>query len=202
MLVGQDHQRIGFDQVGHQRAQGVVVAELDLVGDHRVVLVDDRDHAQAQQGGQGRTRVEVAFAVGQVGVRQQHLRGAQAVRAEARLVDLREAHLPYRGAGLQFVDVGGTRLEAEAQHAFGDRAGADQHDLFAERAQGGNLRGPARDGGVIEAAAVVGDQRGADLDDDAGSVLNDGFHRQRFLSQTRAQRQQRKAAGQFDPAYD
>jgi endonuclease-3 len=76
-LVGQDDQRIGFDQVGHQRAQGVVVAELDLVGDDGVVLVDDRDHAQAQQGGQRRARVQVAFAVGQVGVRQQHLRGAQ-----------------------------------------------------------------------------------------------------------------------------
>jgi hypothetical protein len=49
LLVGQDHQRIGFDQVGDQRAEGVVVAELDLVRDHGVVLVDDRDHAQAQQ---------------------------------------------------------------------------------------------------------------------------------------------------------
>ena len=61
----------------------------------------------------------------------------------------------------------GRRVEAEAQHAFGDRAGADQHDFLAERAQRGDLRGPARDGGVIEPAAVVGDQRGADLDDDA-----------------------------------
>ena len=37
-----------LDQVGHQRRPGVVVAELDLVGDHRVVLVDDRDHRPAQ----------------------------------------------------------------------------------------------------------------------------------------------------------
>ena len=167
MLVGEDDQRIGLDQVGHQRAQGVVVAELDLVGHHRVVLVDDRHHAEAQQGGQGGARVQIAFAVGQVGVGQQHLRGAEAVRAETAFVDLRQAHLADRGAGLQFVDVGGARFEPQAQHAFGDGAGADQHHFLAQRAQGGDLGGPAGDGGVVEPAAVVGDQGRAHFDDDA-----------------------------------
>ena len=46
-LVGEDDQHVGFDQVGDQRAQRVVVAELDLVGDDRVVLVDDRHHAKS-----------------------------------------------------------------------------------------------------------------------------------------------------------
>jgi hypothetical protein len=44
-LVGEDHERVGFDQVGDQGAEGVVVAELDLVGHHGVVLVDHRNHA-------------------------------------------------------------------------------------------------------------------------------------------------------------
>ena len=35
--------------------------------------------------------------------------------------------------------------------------------------QRGDLRGPARDGVVVEPAAFVGDQAGADLDDDAGA---------------------------------
>jgi hypothetical protein len=48
-LVGEQDQRVGFDEVGDQRAQGVVVAEPDLVGDHRVVLVDHRDHAEPEQ---------------------------------------------------------------------------------------------------------------------------------------------------------
>ena len=56
-LVGEDDQAIGLDQVGHQRPQRVVVAELDLVGDHGVVLVDDRYHAQREQGAQGRSRI-------------------------------------------------------------------------------------------------------------------------------------------------
>nr|GEU28071.1 probable solanesyl-diphosphate synthase 3, chloroplastic [Tanacetum cinerariifolium] len=163
-------------QVRHQRAERIVVAELDFVGDHRVVLVDDRHDTEAQQGGQRGPGVQVAFAVGQVGVREQHLRRAEAVGAEAGLVDLRQAHLANGRAGLQFVDVVRAALEAEAQHAFGNRARRHQHHLLAQRAQGGDLRRPAGDGGMVEAAAVVGDQRRADLDDDAvaGLVVTKG----------------------------
>jgi hypothetical protein len=50
VLVGQDDQRLGLDQIGHQCAERIVVAELDFVVDNRVVLVDDRHHAQFQQG--------------------------------------------------------------------------------------------------------------------------------------------------------
>ena len=49
LLVGEDDQGIGIDQIGDQRAEGVVVAELDLVGHHRVVLVDDRDDREFDQ---------------------------------------------------------------------------------------------------------------------------------------------------------
>ena len=48
LLVGEQHQHVGFDQVGDQRAERVVVAEADLVGGDGVVLVDDRDHAEAR----------------------------------------------------------------------------------------------------------------------------------------------------------
>jgi hypothetical protein len=50
LLVGEDHQRIGIDQVGDQRAQRVVVAKLDLVGHDRIVLVDDRHNSEFEQG--------------------------------------------------------------------------------------------------------------------------------------------------------
>src|SRR5687768_18130729 len=49
LFRSQDHQQVGFDQVGDQGAQRVVVAELDLVVDDGVVLVDHRQHAQADR---------------------------------------------------------------------------------------------------------------------------------------------------------
>ena len=84
LLVGEDDERIGFEQIGDQRAQRVVVAELDLVGDDRVVLVDDRHDAELEQRHQRRAGVEIALAIGQVGVGQQHLGAADAVLAQRR----------------------------------------------------------------------------------------------------------------------
>jgi hypothetical protein len=52
ILVGEQDQQIRLDQVGDQGGQGVVVAEAQLVGGNRVVLVDDRDDPQPQQGAQ------------------------------------------------------------------------------------------------------------------------------------------------------
>ena len=79
--------------------------------------------------------------------------------AEAGLVDLCQPHLADRGAGLQLMDAGGPALETEALHAFGDRAGTDQHHLLAECAQMGDLHGPFGDRGMVEAFAIVGHQR-------------------------------------------
>ena len=116
-------------------AERVVVAELDLVGDHGVVLVDHRDHAQAEQRAQRRARVEVALPVGHVGVGEQHLGAVQAVAAEAALVALREAHLADRGGGLQLVHGVRAPRPAKALHALGDRPARDQ-DRFLPRACG------------------------------------------------------------------
>ena len=44
--VGEQHQAVGADHRGDARGEPVVVAVADLVGRHRVVLVDDRDRAE------------------------------------------------------------------------------------------------------------------------------------------------------------
>ena len=49
-LVGKDDQHIGFDQVGDECTQGVVVAEFDFVGNDGVIFVDDRNDAELEQG--------------------------------------------------------------------------------------------------------------------------------------------------------
>ncbi len=122
---------------------------------------------QRQQRQQRRAGVEVALAVRQVGVRQQHLRAAQAVFAQLRLVHLHQAHLADGGGGLQFVQFLRPRRPAQALHALGDGAAGDHHQLAPLMRQHRQLPAPVADGGGVEAAALVGDQAGADLDDDA-----------------------------------
>ena len=166
-LVGQDDQQVGLDQVGHQRAQRVVVAKLDLVVDHRVVFVDDRHHAQVQQGQQRAAGVQVAFAVGQVGVREQHLRTVHALLAQLGFVHLRQTHLADGGGGLQFVDFTRAHLPAQALHALGHGAAGNHDDfpVFCARAahQCRQLPAPFANGHLVQAPAFVGHQAGAHL---------------------------------------
>ena len=58
--VGEQHQRVGPDQVRHEGGQPVVVAEADLVRGDGVVLVDDGHHAEVQQPVQGTEGVRCA----------------------------------------------------------------------------------------------------------------------------------------------
>ena len=176
-LVGEDHQRIGVEQVGDERGQSVVVAELDLVVDDRVVLVDHRHDAEAEQRHQRRTRVEVALAVGEVGVRQQHLRAADAVRAQRRLVDLRQAHLSDRSRRLELVDGARPRRPSEPLHPFGDGAARDHDELALLAHELGHLPAPAADRIGVDATAVVGDEARSDLDDDPARPAHDLAHR-------------------------
>ena len=165
-LIGEDHEHVRLDQVGDEGAERVVVAELDLVGHDRVVLVDDRNHAERQQGEQRGTRVEVARPVGEVRVSEKDLRGLDSVPSEVRFVRARQAHLADGRGRLKFMDLLRTLRPAEPLHAFGDRSARDQQHLLAEFPQPGHLGGPARDRLEVEAAAVVGHEAAADLHDD------------------------------------
>ena len=166
-LVGEEHEDVGLDEIGDERAQRVVVAEADLVGRDRVVLVDDRNDGEREQREERRARVEIAAAVGEVVVRQQDLRRVQAELRERRFVGLHESHLADGRRRLQLVHRRRPRGPAEPLHALGDRARRDEHDVLARVLQLGDLRRPRGDGGGVEAASVVGDEARADLDHQA-----------------------------------
>ena len=110
--VGEQHQERGPDQVRHDGRQAVVVAEggLQLLDADRVVLVDDRDGPQFQQGEQGIAGVEVAGAMFEVLGGQQDLGGVMAVGRKRPLVGLDQQALADGGDGLEVGQVGGRGL--------------------------------------------------------------------------------------------
>src|SRR5690606_24985221 len=75
--VGEQEQQVGVHEVGHQCGEPVVVTEPDLGGRDRVVLVDDRDHAELEQLGEGLAGVAVVRPTGDVVQGQQHLAGGE-----------------------------------------------------------------------------------------------------------------------------
>ena len=102
---------------------------------------------------------------------QQHLRGVQAAPLETALPGLHESHLADRRCGLQFVEGTGALRPPHALHPFCHRTRRNQHDLVPCRLQIGHLIDPMTQALAIQALAVPGDQRTADLDNPATHLL-------------------------------
>jgi hypothetical protein len=82
-----------------------------------------------EQRSEGVASVVGARAIGEICVREEHLRDGQAHRPEGVLVALHEQALPRGGGGLQPGHVLRTRLQAELLHAQRDGAARDDHHL-------------------------------------------------------------------------
>lgn len=159
--VGGDEQRIGIDQCGHGRGKVVVVAELEFVHRHGVVLVDHRQRTQAQQFAQRGACVEVAAAVAQVVVGQQHLRHRALEEAlpepdQLRLAE-RGQRLPRRHRRTGFI---GPRQDRAPRR---NRTGGDDHHLAPGQYVGGNKLGQAQRVAWRQAATIGRQQAAADL---------------------------------------
>ena len=129
--VGEQDQRVGPGDVRDQRGQPVVVAEPDLLGGDRVVLVHDRQRAERQQPLHGLLGVAVVAAPGQVVGGQQHLADGDLVPGEGVGVGLHQPELADAGGRLGGREVAGPAAQTQRGQPGGDRARGDQHDLAA-----------------------------------------------------------------------
>ena len=119
--VGQQHERVGVDEVRHERGQPVVVTEPDLVGRDGVVLVDDGHHPEGQQPFERPAGVGVVGSPGDIVRGEQDLADGEIVGAERMLVRGDEGSLADAGRRLLGGEVAGAADEAERGQARGDR---------------------------------------------------------------------------------
>ena len=98
--VREEHQGVSRDHLGDQGGQAVVIAEAQLPGGHSVVLVEDRDDAEAEEAREGRAHVRVVVAAHDVVRCQQDLRGVQVVSLERGRPTSHEQPLAHRGSCL------------------------------------------------------------------------------------------------------
>ena len=149
--VGEEDQQVGAHQVADQGGQVVVVAELELVGGHGVVFVDDGHHPPVEQGEQGVAGVEEALAGLQVVVGQEDLGHLEAEVGEGLFVGLHQGALAGRGHRLLLGDAGGAAAQTQLAAARGDGPGRDQDKLPLAASQAADLGHQALDQGQIEA---------------------------------------------------
>jgi hypothetical protein len=156
--------------VGHQRGEPVVVTEPDLLGGHRVVLVDDRQHAEGEQPVHRLPGVAVVPAPGEVVGGEQHLADGHPVGGERVGVGLHQAQLPDARGGLGGRQVARPPGEAQRGQPGGDRAGGHQHDLAAGRPQRPENTDQRLQPVGVQPAGQGGQRRGADLDHDTAGA--------------------------------
>jgi hypothetical protein len=164
--IGEQDERPGPGDVRDQRREPVVVAEPDLVGGHRVVLVDHRQHTEFEQPVQGALGVAVVRPAHQVVGGQQDLAGADAVPGEGGGVPRDEQALADAGRRLLGGQVAGAPGKPERSQAGRDRPRGHQDDLAAILPAGGQRGGERTDPHPVDLAVPGGQRRGADLDHD------------------------------------
>jgi hypothetical protein len=111
--------------------------------------------------------VEMAPAVLEVVVGQQHLADAALLAGEQLVVGGHEARLSDGGGHLEGGQVGGLLFHAQRLQAAGDGAGGDHDDFAAFAAQGGETVHQGGHAAGVGAAVALHEHAAADLHDDA-----------------------------------
>lgn len=169
--AGEDNEEVGRQEGGDERGEAVVIAELEFFERDDVVFVDDGDDAAVEEGEEGVAGVEVAVVIGEVGVGEEDLGDGEAELLEEVAVEGHEAGLADGGAGLELVELGGAAGEAEDAHAGADGTGGDEDDLAAGAALFGQLGDQLDELEEIGLFPAVGEDAGAEFDDEAGDAF-------------------------------
>ena len=103
--IREQHEKVRAHHHGDAGGEPVIVAEADLVGGDRVVLVDHRHRAEPEQGRDRAARVEIAPACFGILMGEQDLRHRHLVAAEHGLIGVGEADLAARGRRLHLFEL-------------------------------------------------------------------------------------------------
>ena len=167
--VSQQHEGVGLDHLGDERGKAIIVAETQLAGGHRVVFVENRDNAEAEESRQRGAHVRIVIAAHNVVRGQQHLGGIEVMRLEGGRPPRHQKPLAHRGSGLHARQVLRFRGEAKRIKARRDRARRHDDDLAVRPAPARHKARNRVNTIQIEAAVLARERRRTDLDDDARS---------------------------------
>ena len=166
--VRQQHQAIRADHLRDPRRQPIVVAVANLCSRDRVVLVDHRNRAEAQQRAERVAGIQIAPALLGIAEGQQDLRHAQPMQLQRILPGMRQADLADGRRGLLLFQLEPRRRQTELAATECDRARGHQQHFLTAGTNGRHVCCQRLQPGAVRGALLrIHQQRGADLDDDA-----------------------------------
>ena len=172
IYIGQQDQRVGCNHLRHIRGQTVIVAKAKLASSDRIILVNNRNNATAEQAIKRRTHVRVVFATHDVFSGEQQLSDIKVVRLKCCRPASNQEPLPHRGSSLNACQIARTRIEAQRIQTRCNRTGRDNNDLFTRRLP---LRDQARYGintVQIQATIIAAQRRGSNFDDNTVRIVD------------------------------
>ena len=161
--IREDHHEVGVDEAGHERRQGIVVAEADLLDGHRVVLVHDGHHGQLQKPVKRIPRVQVGRAVRRVAPGEQHHARQHVPRPEGLGIGRGKGALPHGGRRLQARHVRRALGDAQCLQAAGNGRRRDDDHVPSGRANPRHLIGQIVQKPVVDGTLGGGEGGRADL---------------------------------------
>ncbi len=127
--IRKQNQKIRIRNARDRRRQRVVVANLQLVGRHRVILIDDRNRARFQKRANHAACVHIAPGIQRIALRQQHLPHMAPVILKRTLVRIHQNALPDRRRRLFLAQKRRPLGESQERKPDPNRAGRHQHHL-------------------------------------------------------------------------
>ena len=156
--IGEQYERVSLDHLSDQGGQAIVVAEAQLAGGHRVVLVEDRDDAEAEEAGQRRAHVRVVVASHDVVRGEQNLCGVQVVGLEGCGPASHEQPLAHRCRCLHARQVLGLGGKAEGIQTGGHGPRGHDNDLTVAPAPAGHESRDGIDSIQVKTAILAGER--------------------------------------------
>ena len=163
--VGEQHQRVGTDEVRDQGCEPVIVAEAHFGGGHSVVFIHDGHHAELLQAVEGALRIAGTVALARVGRGEKHLPDGGVVAGKGPAPLLREMHLPDGGCGLFRGQISGPRIQPERRETCCDGPrGDDDHVRATGDARVHSVHNTVNVAGVDAEIRPAGQRRRPNLD--------------------------------------
>ena len=127
--ISQQDERVSLNHLRDESSKTIIVTETQLSSGHRVVLVENRNDAEAEETRQRGSHVRVVVAAHHVVRRQQYLGSIEVMCLESGRPPRHQEPLPHRSGGLHARQVLRLRRESEGIQARGDRARRHDDDL-------------------------------------------------------------------------
>ena len=127
--ISEQNESISLNHLRNEGSEAIIVAEAQLSGGHRIILVQNRNDAEAEEARQRGTHVRVVVTAHDVVRGQQHLGGIEVMRLESSGPTRHQEPLPHRRRGLHARQVLRLRREAERIKPGSDRTRRHDDDL-------------------------------------------------------------------------